>query len=65
MARMHLAENLIAQQKHAEAEQILVQAYTDASEANGPDHWRTRGVADVLSNLYKITGRPELAAKYP
>lgn len=64
LARIHLAESLIAQKKYDEAETILLEAYKDASEVQGSQHWRTKDVAKHLVSLYEILGKKELAEQY-
>jgi serine/threonine protein kinase len=54
LARVHLAENLIAQKKYEEAERILNEAYKDASEVQGAEHWRTKEVERQLTELHGI-----------
>lgn len=58
LARMHLAESLTAQKKYQEAERVLQEAYKDASEMQGAEHWRTKDVEKQLSALYKIWKKP-------
>ncbi len=57
LARMHLAESLTAQKKYEEAEKILGEAYKDASEANGTEHWRTKEVEKQLTELRKNSSK--------
>ncbi len=64
LARIHVAESLVAQKKFGEAETILLEAYKDASEVQGPQHWRTKDVARHLVALYETLGNRELAQKY-
>ncbi|HXG91156.1 MAG TPA: serine/threonine-protein kinase [Blastocatellia bacterium] len=64
LARIHLAENLTAQKKYDEAERILLEAYKDASDVQGAQHWRTKDVARELIKLYELRNRPDLAAQY-
>jgi hypothetical protein len=58
LARLHLTESLIAQKKYDEAERVLQEAYKDAGEAQGAEHWRTKDVEKQLSALYKIWKKP-------
>ncbi|MEO6655155.1 MAG: serine/threonine-protein kinase [Pyrinomonadaceae bacterium] len=64
LARLHLAESLIAQKKYEEAEAVLLEAYKDASEVQGLQHWHTKDVAKQLASLYEILGKKELAGQY-
>ena len=45
LARIQLAENLTAQKKYDEAERVLLEAYKDASEVQGAQHWRSKTAA--------------------
>ena len=63
LALMHFAESLTAQKKYPEAERILQQAYKNASEVQGTEHWRTKQVEKQLSELYQIWKKPALAGK--
>jgi eukaryotic-like serine/threonine-protein kinase len=64
LAQMHLAESLTTQKKYEAAEQVLLQAYRDASEVQGREHWRTKDVAKQLVLFYETLGRPESAQAY-
>jgi serine/threonine-protein kinase len=64
LARMHWAEALSAQRKYDQAEPILLAAYTDASEAQGREHYRTRQAGAALAALYDALGKPDLAERY-
>ena len=64
LARMHWAENLMAQGRFEEVERLLLEAYRDASEVQGPWHLRARQVAAALARLYAQLGRAGEAARY-
>ena len=64
LSRLHLGENLITQKKFDQAEQLLLEAYKDASEIQGADHWRTKEVARELVKLYESRNKPELAENF-
>jgi hypothetical protein len=64
LARINLAESLTVQKKYDEAERVLLQAYKDASEVQGVQHWRTKHTALELVKLYETMQKPDLAAKY-
>jgi hypothetical protein len=57
LARMHWAENLIAQKRFGDAERILVEAHRDASEVQGPEHLRARQAAEALAKLREELGK--------
>jgi serine/threonine protein kinase/tetratricopeptide (TPR) repeat protein len=64
LARIHLGESLTAQKKYDEAERVLLEAYKDASEVQGAQHWRTKTAASALVKFYEACNKPDLAAKY-
>jgi tetratricopeptide (TPR) repeat protein len=64
LGRLHLGENLIVRKKFDQAEQILLEAYKDASEVQGADHWRTKEVAREIIKLYKSWNKPDSASTY-
>lgn len=64
LARINLAESLTVQKKYDEAERVLLEAYKDASEVQGAQHWRTKHTARELVKLYETLQKPDLAAKY-
>ena len=64
LARINLAESLTAQKKYNEAERVLLEAYQDANEVQGVQHWRTKHTARELVKLYEAWNKPDLAAKY-
>jgi tetratricopeptide (TPR) repeat protein len=64
LARIHWAENLAAQQRFPEAERLLLGAYKDSSEIQGPQHVRARQAAEELAKLYAQLNRPEEADRY-
>jgi serine/threonine-protein kinase len=64
LSRIHLSESLIAQKKYEEAERILLEAYKDASEVQGAQHWRAKDAARALVELYKALNRSDEAARY-
>jgi serine/threonine protein kinase/Tfp pilus assembly protein PilF len=64
IARLHWAESLTAQKKYEEAEKILLEAYKDASEVQGTQHWRAKEAAHELAKLYEAWNRPNEAARY-
>jgi len=53
LARIHLADALIGQNKFDEARTILTEAYNDSARGQGVDHWRTRMVSERLASLPK------------
>ena len=63
LARINLAESLTAQKKYDEAEQVLLEAYKDASETQGAEHWRTKTAARALVKLYETWNKPDAAAR--
>jgi hypothetical protein len=64
LARINLAESLEAQKKYDEAEDTLLEAYKDAIDVRGVQHWRTRTVAQALTKLYVVWEKPDQAAHY-
>jgi eukaryotic-like serine/threonine-protein kinase len=64
LARVTLAESLMAQKKYDEAERVLLEAHKDASQMQGAEHWRTKQVARELTALYELTGKKDLAQQY-
>jgi eukaryotic-like serine/threonine-protein kinase len=58
LAQIHLAENLMAQKKFEEAERILTEAYQNAREVQGAEHWRTKEVEKHLTELHKVWSKP-------
>lgn len=57
LARLHRAENLVAQKRFEEAERLLLEAYRDASEVQGARHLRARQAAGALAELYATLNR--------
>ncbi len=42
---------------------VLLEAYKDASEVQGKDHWRTKNVERDLAALYEVWKKPAEAKK--
>jgi len=57
-------ECLIRQERYQEAEEVLLECHARLSESLGPEHYRVRGNAKKLADLYEAWGRPEQAAEY-
>jgi eukaryotic-like serine/threonine-protein kinase len=51
LARIDLADSLIAQNKAAEAEQLLNEAVTEARAGQGTEHWRTKYAEQKLQQF--------------
>ena len=59
-----LAEILRAQERYAEAEQILLDVYQRLETKRGSAHKYTQEAGRDLIKLYEAWGRPEEAARY-
>ena len=64
VARANLGDTLRRLRRFAEAEPLLLGSYDALAAALGPEHARTRRVAEQLADLYDAWYRPTDAARY-
>ena len=59
-----LGEALVAQQRYAEAEPLLLEAWRELEQTPGGTHGVRQHTLSRLASLYKAWGKPDLAARY-